>query len=280
MALAKRFIGILSSLFSSLPDDVIISDSKLCNQVYSEYDIENIAFSSLHTVYNVIFKLAKNKKYSQISSNNRNGYNAENTNRFFLKIEGGELLIFINSVRKLQFDDEFDNRFKNDVCDYLYSYITAVLYGSDPFKVKQERMKYLPDVLKKRRDYLIIITYAFYQILFAHFYHLYYGIELDDLRNNYLLFNKELNDYQFSLPYEDQVTCSYFVFRYIYTPEERNYLYNKNPSHIYDCGNHLQGSFSYLDISHLFNSNKKYSQNSHNNIPKNLSYDDIKNNYL
>lgn len=276
MALAKRFIGILSSLFSSLPDDVIISDSKLCNQVYSEYDIENIAFSSLHTVYNVICKLAKNKKYSQIFSNNRNGYNAENSNRFFLKIEGGELLIFFDSVRKLQFDDELDNRFKNEVCDYLYSYITAVLYGSDPLKVKQERMKDLPDVLKKRRDYLIIITYAFYQILFAHFHHLYYGIELDDLRNNYLLFNKELNDYQFSLPYEDQVTCSYFVFRYIYTPEERNYLYNKNPRHKYDCGNHLQGSFSYLEISKLFNSSQKDSQNSQNNIPKNLSYDDIK----
>ena len=127
---------------------------------------------------------------------------------------------------ELKFENSNDDDISNAVCHYLISYINNVTNSKSRYKspINMDIASIFQE-LSIRNDFPVIVTCSFYQILFAHFFYKKYNTNLTLDFSGGILFSEKLDNYQFSLPYEDQVTCSYFVFRYLYTPEEREKNY-------------------------------------------------------
>ena len=236
MAVLPRCIKILTNLFKSVPDDI-----------YSDDQNHIIIYSSLQRIYNTVSKIAKSSQ-----TNERNFIFGNKINDFIGKeydqshksiIE--RLSQLFSCTRELKFNDDIDNEISGKVCSFfienflkLEDKFDCKNYSESLIKKQESETSFnnLMAELKDRNDYLVILCYLFCQILFAHFYRKAYNEELTIQYPDRLLFNQELDRYQFSLPYEDQVTCSYFVYRYIYLPEERERQYADRNK--YDCGYH------------------------------------------
>lgn len=224
MPILPRLIDILLKLYNDIPDDV-----------YDEEQVRKNVFSSLRSIFTLFKKIASDKKqkHNFIFRSNAEIFTRPKDS---LK-EEALLLMFqslLNLTKKLSFEDELDNDIAQNVCDYLLKYLKT----EDPCFVEKNRI----DPFAQKADELIwridcpaIVCCLFCQILFAHSYRKMYSENLSVKYPDRLLFNSELDKYQFSLPYEDQVTCSYFVYRYIYLPEERDRQYSDTRNK-YDCG--------------------------------------------
>lgn len=226
MAVLPRCIDILLNLFINVPDCIYNTDEMGKNIV-----------SSLCSIFNLFSKIAgdPSTKNDFIFRSNADIFLSSNNS---LKEETISDMCYslVNLTDKLSFTDNIDNEISKITCAYLRSILSGnqiedsiqTLFLNSPFYDKIFK-------LTAREDGPVIMYYLFCQILFAHSYRKKYCEDLSTKYSERLLFNKELDKYQFSLPYEDQVTCSYFVFRYIYLPEERemHYTIEKNK---YDCG--------------------------------------------
>lgn len=226
MAVLPRCIEILTNLFVDIPDDI-----------YSIDEMRKNVVSSLYSIFNLFSRIASdpaNENYFIFRSDVDVFASSEKS----LKIE--TISNMCNSLfvltEKLSFEDNIDNDISKITCAYLRNKLNGTpiddsiltLLENNPSKEKIHK-------LASRLDSQAVMLYLFCQILFAHFYRKKYNIDFSAQQTTRLLFNNELDKYQFSLPYEDQVTCSYFVFRYIYQPEERERQYN-NDKNKYDCG--------------------------------------------
>ena len=226
MAVLPRCIDILTNLFIDIPDDI-----------YSIDEMRKNVVSSLYSIFNLFSRIASDPA---------------NENYFFFR---SDVDVFANSdkslknetisnmcnslfdlTEKLSFEDSIDNDISKITCAYLRTILNGTPID-DSILTLLENNPYKEKVLKlaNRLDGQAVMLYLFCQILFAHFYQIKYNEDFYIRFPTRLLFNNELDKYQFSLPYEDQVTCSYFVFRYIYLPEERERQYN-NERNKYDCG--------------------------------------------
>lgn len=236
MAVLPRCIKILTNLFKSVPDDI-----------YSDDQNHIIIYSSLQRIYNTVSKIAKSSQTNErnfIFGNKINDFIGKEYDQSYKSIIDRLSQLF-SCTRELKFNDDIDNEISGKVCSF---FIENFLKLEDKFDCKnysesliknqesETSFNNLMAELKDRNDYLVILCYLFCQILFAHFYRKAYNEELTIQYPDRLLFNQELDRYQFSLPYEDQVTCSYFVYRYIYLPEERERQYTDRNK--YDCGYH------------------------------------------
>ena len=236
MAVLPRCIIILTNLFKSVPDDI-----------YSDDQNHIIIYSSLQRIYNTVSKIAKASQTNErnfIFGNKINDFIGKEYDQSYQSIIERLSQLF-SCTRELKFNDDIDNEISGKVCSF---FIENFLKLEDKFDCKnysesliknhesETSFNNLMAELKDRNDYLVILCYLFCQILFAHFYRKAYNEELTIQYPDRLLFNQELDRYQFSLPYEDQVTCSYFVYRYIYLPEERERQYADRNK--YDCGYH------------------------------------------
>lgn len=226
MAVLSRYIDILTNLFVDIPDDI-----------YSTDEMKKNVVSSLYSIFNLFSRIASdpaNEKNFIFRSDADIFVNSDKS----LKIE--TISNMCNSLfdltEKLSFEDSIDNNISKITCAYMRTILSGTPID-DSILTLLENNPYKEEILKlaNRLDGQAVMLYLFCQILFAHFYRKKYNIDFSAQQTTRLLFNNELDKYQFSLPYEDQVTCSYFVFRYIYQPEERERQYN-NDKNKYDCG--------------------------------------------
>lgn len=234
MAVLPRCIKILINLFKSIPDDV-----------YDEDQIQTGISSSLYQINFAISKTARLPRINErnfIFGNNIEYYINEN-NKQSEQAQTERLWNLFNNTRELQFIDKIDNEISKKVCSYFITYFSLkegikkyTDYSDITHQFTEKSFGHIIPEFKDRKDYPVILCYLFCQILFAHSYRKVYNEELSIKYPSRLLFNNELDKYQFSLPYEDQVTCSYFVYRYIYLPEERERQYTERNK--YDCGFH------------------------------------------
>lgn len=271
MAVLPRCIKILTNLFKSVPDDI-----------YSDDQMFTIISSSLQRIHNTITKIAKSPQ-----ANERNFIFGNKIKDFIGKDYDQSEKSIIDRVsklfsytRELKFSDEIDNEISGKVCSF---FIKCFLEIEDKYDCKNESESLIKNHkcqtifdelmagLKDRNDYSVILCYLFCQILFAHFYRKAYNEELTIQYPDRLLFNQELDRYQFSLPYEDQVTCSYFVYRYIYLPEERERQYTDRNK--YDCGYHSSQPIkcSFRELNNIIDS----SSNADGVTKLNTSYDNF-----
>lgn len=226
MAVLPRCIEILTRLFKDVPENI-----------YSINDMATNVTSSLNSINNLFIKFANDSNANVNDFIFRNNIDSFINKKDILSNSAiaDRCNNLIQLTENLRFSDETDNDISRKVCAYLHEYI----YNFDTvgFRFRRTPNSYPKKIINKladRKDCPIIVFYLFCQILFAHFYRKKYCIDLTIQYPDRLLFNDELNKFHFSLPYEDQVTCSYFVFRYIYLPEEREKQYtDKNK---YDCG--------------------------------------------
>lgn len=271
MAVLPRCIKILTNLFKSVPDNI-----------YSVDQMFTVISSSLQRIYNTITKIAKSPQ-----ANERNFIFGNKIKDFIGKDYDQSEKSIIDRVsklfsytRELKFSDEIDNEISGKVCSFFIKYFLEI---EDKYDCKNESESLIKNHkcqtifdelmvgLKDRNDYLVILCYLFCQILFAHFYRKAYNEELTIQYPDRLLFNQELDRYQFSLPYEDQVTCSYFVYRYIYLPEERERQYTDRNK--YDCGYHSSQPIkcSFRELNNIIDS----SSNADGVTKLNTSYDNF-----
>lgn len=271
MAVLPRCIKILTNLFKSVSDDI-----------YSDDQMFTIISSSLQRIHNTITKIAKSSQ-----ANERNFIFGNKIKDFIGKdYDQSEKSIIerlsqlFSCTRELKFNDDIDNEISGKVCSF---FIENFLKLEDKFDCKnysesliknqesETSLNNLMAELKDRNDYLVILCYLFCQILFAHFYRKAYNEELTIQYPDRLLFNQELDRYQFSLPYEDQVTCSYFVYRYIYLPEEKERQYTDRNK--YDCGYHSSQPIkcSFRELNNIIDS----SSNADGVTKLNTSYDNF-----
>lgn len=227
MAITLHFIKILKRLFQDIPDDIYDEDENSTNIT-----------SSLNSINNAIIKIANGCKDNGgqfIFGEDAIDDFAEQKDIQSNQATGDRLYLLISNTWDLTFLDEIDNNISGAVYSYLIEFVryaTDDEFEFDPPSTDQ--FEHLFGDFAKRDDFPVIATCFFCQILFAHFYRRKYNREISETDRNQLLTNEELDKYQFSLPYEDQVTCSYFVYRYIYLPEEREKLYTEKNK--YDCG--------------------------------------------
>ena len=224
MPILSRLIDILMKLYNDIPDDL-----------YDEEQVRKNVFSSLRSIFMLFKKIASDKKpkHNFIFRSNADTFTRPKDS---LKEDAMLLMFksFLDLTKKLSFEDELDNDIAQNVCDYLLEYLKTEdscfveKIRIDPFAQKADELIW-------RIDCPAIVCCLFCQFLFAHSYRKMYGENLSVKYPDRLLFNSELDKYQFSLPYEDQVTCSYFVYRYIYLPEERERQYSDTRNK-YDCG--------------------------------------------
>ena len=271
MAVLPRCIKILTNLFKSVPDDI-----------YSDDQNHIIIYSSLQRIYNTVSKIAKSSQTNErnfIFGNKINDFIGKEYDQSYISIIDRLSQLF-SCTRELKFNDDIDNEISGKVCSF---FIENFLKLEDKFDCKnysesliknqesETSFNNLMAELKDRNDYLVILCYLFCQILFAHFYRKAYNEELTIQYPDRLLFNQELDRYQFSLPYEDQVTCSYFVYRYIYLPEERERQYTDRNK--YDCGYHSsqQIKCSFRELNKIIDS----SSNADGVTKLNTSYDNF-----
>lgn len=236
MAVLPRCIKILTNLFKSVPDNI-----------YSVDQMFTVISSSLQRIYNTITKIAKSSQTNErnfIFGNKIKDFIGEDYDQSEKSIIDRVSKLF-SYTRELKFSDEIDNEISGKVCSFFVKEFLGKKDKSDckndsESLIKNHKCETIFDGLmvglKDRNDYSVILCYLFCQILFAHFYRKAYNEELTIQYPDRLLFNEKLDQYQFSLPYEDQVTCSYFVYRYIYLPEERERQYTDRNK--YDCGYH------------------------------------------
>ena len=226
MAVLPRCIEILTNLFVDIPDDI-----------YSIDDMRKNVVSSLYSIFNLFSRIASdpaNENYFIFRSDVDVFTNIDKS----LKIETISKMCnsLFDLTEKLSFEDNIDNDISKITCAYLRTRLNdtpiddsiLTLLENNPYKEVIHK-------LANRLDGPAVMLYLFCQILFAHFYRKKYNEDLSIRFPTRLLFNSELDKYQFSLPYEDQVTGSYFVFRYIYLPEERERQYSDERNK-YDCG--------------------------------------------
>lgn len=227
MAITLHFIEILKRLFQDVPDDIYDEDENSTNIT-----------SSLNSINNAIIKIAKNCKDNGgqfIFGEDMIDQFAEQKEVQSNEATGDRIDFLIQRTCDLEFRDEKDNNISGAVGDYLAKFVRRATNDKPEFNPPcTDLFEPLFGDFAKRDDFPVIATYLFCQILFSHFYRKKYNRELSETDRNQLLTNEELDKYQFSLPYEDQVTCSYFVYRYIYLPEEREKLYTEKNK--YDCG--------------------------------------------
>ncbi len=273
MAVLPRCIKILTNLFKSVPDNI-----------YSVDQMFTVISSSLQRIYNTITKIAKSPQ-----ANERNFIFGNKIKDFIGKDYDQSEKSIIDRVsklfsytRELKFSDEIDNEISGKVCSFFIKYFLEI---EDKYDCKNESESLIKNHkcqtifdelmvgLKDRNDYSVILCYLFCQILFAHFYRKAYNEELTIQYPDRLLFNEKLDQYQFSLPYEDQVTCSYFVYRYIYLPEERERQYTDRNK--YDCGYHSSKPIkcSFKELNNIIDS----SSNADGVTKLNTSYDNFVN---
>ena len=273
MAVLPRCIKILTNLFKSVPDDI-----------YSDDQMFTIISSSLQRIHNTITKIAKSPQ-----ANERNFIFGNKIKDFIGKDYDQSEKSIIDRVsklfsytRELKFSDEIDNEISGKVCSFFIKYFLEI---EDKYDCKNESESLIKNHkcqtifdelmagLKDRNDYSVILCYLFCQILFAHFYRKTYNEELTIQYPDRLLFNEKLDQYQFSLPYEDQVTCSYFVYRYIYLPKERERQYTDRNK--YDCGYHSSQPIkcSFKELNNIIDS----MSNSDEVTRLNTSYDNFVN---
>ena len=273
MAVLPRCIKILTNLFKSVPDDI-----------YSDDQMFTIISSSLQRIHNTITKIAKSPQ-----ANERNFIFGNKIKDFIGKDYDQSEKSIIDRVsklfsytRELKFSDEIDNEISGKVCSFFIKYFLEI---EDKYDCKNESESLIKNHkcqtifdelmagLKDRNDYSVILCYLFCQILFAHFYRKTYNEELTIQYPDRLLFNEKLDQYQFSLPYEDQVTCSYFVYRYIYLPKERERQYTDRNK--YDCGYHSSQPIkcSFKELNNIIDSRS----NSDEVTRLNTSYDNFVN---
>ena len=226
MAVLPRCIEILTNLFVDIPDDI-----------YSIDEMGKNVVSSLYSIFNLFSRIASdpaNENYFIFRSDVDVFVNSDKS----LKNETISNMCnsLVDLTEKLRFEDNIDNDISKITCAYLRRILNGTpipdsiqtLVINSPFYDKLYN-------LASRLDSQAVMLYLFCQILFAHFYRKKYNEDLSIRFPTRLLFNSELDKYQFSLPYEDQVTGSYFVFRYIYLPEERERQYSDERNK-YDCG--------------------------------------------
>lgn len=245
MAVLPRCIEILTNLFVDIPDDI-----------YSIDDMRKNVVSSLYSIFNLFSRIASdpaNENYFIFRSDVDVFVNSDKS----LKSE--TISNMCNSLfdltEKLSFEDNIDNDISKITCAYLRTILNdtpiddsiLTLLENNPYKEKIHK-------LANRLDRQAVMLYLFCQILFAHFYRKKYNEDLSIRFPTRLLFNSELDKYQFSLPYEDQVTGSYFVFRYIYLPEERERQYSDERNK-YDCGFKPSKpmKYKYVEVKEIIN---------------------------
>lgn len=225
MELIKKFIGILTNLFEKVPEDT-----------YLEEEIATIVFSSINTFYNAVLKYTNenDKDSGNPSFQNNENFSTEQECKVEEKLD---YLFQLSDEKNTDMDIHIS---LESLCEYLNNFLKSLTESKQIYTCPKGIIDNAFSGLTNRKDFPVIVLYAFYQMVF--------NVLFLELRGERLLFNDELQKYQFSLPYEDQVTFSYFVFRYMFTPEDRERLYNNNFSHKYDCGNNLQGKFNFRDI--------------------------------
>ena len=226
MAVLPRCIEILTNLFVDIPDDI-----------YSKDEMGKNVVSSLYSIFNLFSRIASdpaNENYFIFRSDVDVFMNSDKS------LKNETISNMCNSLfdltEKLSFEDNIDNDISKITCAYLHTILNDTPID-DSILTLLENNPYKEKILKlaNRLDGPAVMLYLFCQILFAHFYRKKYNEDLSIRFPTRLLFNSELDKYQFSLPYEDQVTGSYFVFRYIYLSEERERQYSDERNK-YDCG--------------------------------------------